>query len=373
MERLTHTQDVKRLKQVIPFKLFINQDQNSLSWYDVMPLDGAAVSGIPYQHSIYHLRDKLLKAQQPDPNDLNILAALLLGQGDRLHPPDLWSKLAELLSLWMANELTGNGNRLLRMQAARLNYYIEALISNSEDYQNSILAEHNLPGSKPWDYVEHQESSWWISSGSPSLYRQNQQDIQTWHLALPTQLDPLPDGRLAVGSIYSHGAMLGNGHNWQRLEHSEPVPLVFQHEKHLYFLDHFGRIWRDSPREYILSAACRQVHFARYSDGRVYCLDNSDYGHITIIEMGTNSYRRQSVLPVRVCNDITFGVSCYYLIDKQQGSVFKFDQSFTFLSRVLSFGRGKGCLLDPVAIHADSEKISIVSWLSNKLTTIGLF
>jgi hypothetical protein len=61
------------------------------------------------------------------------------------------------------------------------------------------------------------------------------------------------------------------------------------------------------------------------------------------------------------------------LIDKQQGSVFKFDQSFTFLSKILSFGRGKGCLLDPVAIHADTEKISIVSWLSNKLTTIAPF
>jgi hypothetical protein len=373
MERFTHAQDVKQLKQVIPFRFFISQDQNSLSWYDVMPLDGAAVSGIPDQHSISHLRDKLLEAQQPDPNDLNILAALLLGQRGCLRPHDLWSKLAELLSFWMANELTANGNRLLRMQAARLNYYIETLISDSEDNRKSILAERNLPGSKPWDYVEYQESSWWISSGSPSLYRQNQQDIQTWHLALPTQLDPLLDGRLAVGSIYSDGAMLWNGHNWLRLEHSEPVPLVFQYERCLYFLDHFGKIWRDSPRECILSSTCRQVHFARYSGGRVYCLDNSDYGHITIVEMATNSCRRQSVLPVRVCNDITFGVSCYYLIDKQQGSVFKFDQSFTFLSKILSFGRGKGCLLDPVAIHADTEKISIVSWLSNKLTTIAPF
>lgn len=363
------------MHQKIPYRLFISQDHDSLSWYNLMPLDGASVSDIPDQHDINHLRDKLLQAQQPDPAELNILAALLLGQKDQLDPLDKWQRLAELLSLWMAQELTSGGSRLLRMQAARLNYYIETLISasDSERDQQIILDEYGLLGEKHWDYVKHLNSSWWISSGLPSLYRQDLQSIQTWHLELPTQLDPLPDGRLAVGSIYSNGAMLRDEKHWLRLTHTEPVPLVFQYDEHLYFIDHHGSIWSDAPRECVKHTACRQVHFARYSNGRVYCMDNSDYGHITIVDMATSTHHRQSVLPVRVCNDIAFGEDCYYLIDKQQGSVFKFDQNFIFISRVLSFGRGKGCLLDPVAIHADTEKIHVVSWLSNKLTIIARF
>lgn len=359
----------------VTFENFCNAELDSLYWYDSLPGDGIRVCEMPHGLSIEQLRDKLLSAEVMQANDIDLLAAHLLGLSSRLCSPEIWKTLAQRLSRTMAEQLTGCGNRALRMRAQRLNYYIEALIAPppSRQDQELVAVEQTLQGLKPWDYLEHMGSTWWISSGSPNIYRRNESTQQQWTLGLPTQLDPLSIDRLSAGSIYSKGAYIYCDGNWSHLAHYAPIPLVFEYDSELFFLDHFGHIWHAQPRRPIGRVTCKQAHFARYFNGMVYCLDNSDYGHISTFDMTSGHVERQSVQPVQVCNDLVVTDEYCYLIDKQQGSVFKFDRHFRFLERRLQFGRHDTQLLDPVSIRMTGKHLQVVSWLSQKLTRLRVF
>lgn len=361
--------------RVLTFEAFTNAEQDSLFWYDVLPGDGASVSGIPDTRTIGRLLNDLLTAREPKPGDIDILAGRLLGYDEPLKPLNAWQSLARRMSHTMAEQLTADGNRSLRMRAQRLNYYIETLIADSpsESDRQLLIAERTLVGMKPWDFLEHQGATWWISSGAPNVYRDNGARLEHWTAGLPTQIDPLPDGRLSVGSIYSNGALLYGENGWSELTHQHPVPLVFEYDGTRCFLDHSGQVWRDTPRQPIGRVSCRQVHFARHFDGILYCLDNSDYGHITMFDMASHLSRRQTVLPVQVCNDIVVDDECCYLIDKQQGSIFRFDPDFSYVSRALSFGRGENRLLDPVGLRICNGRLLVTSWLANKVTVTRRF
>lgn len=363
------------LRSIISFESFINQERDSLSWYDRLPLDGVSVAPLPGLYSIVQLRERLLASYQPDCCDLELLAAHLLGANELPLPHDPWRKLTAKLSYWMAQELTYNGNRLLRMQLQRLVYYIETLIADAPHLRDLdlIVEEHTHLSAKPWDWLHLKDSTWWIASGSPSIFRTIGDTRQCWNLPLPTQLDVLSDTCLSVGSIYSAGAYLFESGQFKKLVHPKPVLVVFEHKQMRFFLDHDGSLWRDQPREWIMRLPCRQIHFARYWEGRLYCMDNSAYGSITVLDLGMLSASRRATLPVRVCNDIGFGSDGYFLIDKQQGSIYKFDLDFVFQDQALSFGRGYGRLLDPVSIHVDIDSIAVTSWLDDKVTILRYF
>ncbi len=357
------------------FEDFVNTGLDSLSWYDLLPGDGASINDIPEAVSIDQLRERLLSTDRLKPLDIDLLAAHLLGITKPIKPLNSWKVLAQHISRFMSEQLKANGNRSLRMRAQRLNYYIEALIAErpSESDKQLLIAEKNLKGMKPWDFVKHHGATWWISSGAPNIYRDNDNHLEQWTLDLPTQLDPLPNGDLSVGSLYSNGALLHGVNGWSRLSHPHPVPLIFIRNGTRFFVDRHGRVWRDLPRQQVGQASCKQVHFARYFNGIVYCMDNSDYGNITLFDMEASISRGYSVLPVQVCNDIAVTDEYCYLIDKQQGSVFKFDRCFNFVSRALSFGREEACLLDPVSLRRYRDKLLVTSWLANKVTILRCF
>lgn len=382
MERITNAQTLKMQvqtgatrKRVLSFDNFAHADQDSLLWYDLLPGDGASVSGIPDTRSPDQLRDELLSAGEAKAEDIDLLAACLLGRDTPLEPRTSWQVLARHLSRIMAGQLTASGNRSLRMRAQRLNYYIEALTAcrTSEADKRLVIAERTLMGMKPWDFLEYQGARWWVSSGAPNIYRDDGTRLEHWTAGLPTQIDPLPDGSLSAGSIYSKGAFLYGANGWSTLPHRQPVPLVFEYGGTRYFLDHYGEVWRDIPRHPVGRVPCRQVHFARHFNGILYCLDNSEYGKISLFDMASGSSRQRSVLPVQVCNDIAITGEWCYLIDKQQGSVFKFDPDFTYVSRALAFGRGEACLLDPVGLRIDHGRLLVTSWLANKVTVLHCF
>lgn len=361
------------LESIITFEVFSNAALDSLYWYDRLPGDGVSVCEIPDSRSVDQLRDELLSAKELNLAEIDLLAARLLGRSVPLANHLRWKELAQRLSRAMSEQLTASGNRALRMRVQRLNYYIEALIIDSLSDQRLVTSECTLQAEKPWDYVEHLSAKWWVSSGSPNIYRDDGALLEQWTLGLPTQLDPLPDRRIAAGSIYSNGAYIHDGYKWQVLAHDAPVPLVFEYDSELFFLDHLGQLWRNNPRQPIGSVPCRQVHFARHFNDVVYCLDNSDYGHITTFNMAHKSCKRYSVQPVQVCNDLVVSAQYCYLIDKQQGSVFKFDLNFQFLERRLQFGRKETQLLDPVSIRMAENHLQVVSWLSQKLTQLRIF
>lgn len=355
---------------------FIAEPANPLTWYDLLPGDGIEVSGIPDPRTSKELAEALQASPAASSATLlDLLSARLLGEAQDIADAPGWRRLAEQLSQVMASQLTQSGDRSLRMRSQRLNYYIQALIDRTHSPEDAslVISETELQGSKPWDFIHWNGACWWLTSGDTNIHRQTPATEEAWSCGLPTQLDPLPDGLLAIGSIYTPGASITDGASWRALTHPLPVPLVFDHNGILHFVDHSGDIWRDAPRTRIGDVPCGQVHFARHIDGVVYCLDNADFGHVTTFDMTNRKSVRHAVAPVQVCNDIAVANDHIYMIDKQQGSVFKFDRDFRFMRRALRFGRGPGCLLDPVALRHQEGRLSVVSWLSGRLTTLHPF
>ncbi|MBP6096252.1 MAG: hypothetical protein KBF58_05745 [Methyloversatilis sp.] len=355
---------------------FVGSQTDPLTWYDLLPGDPVRISGMPDNRPGGELADALLAADSPDdPALLDLLTARLLNDTDDLSRYPHWRELATRLSRLMCSQLAAGGSRPLRMRAQRLNYCIQSLLDRGRpaDFTVSDLCEVTLPGSKPWDCVAHQGARWWLTSDELNVHREDASGAVSWRRGLPTQLDPLPDGRLSVGSIYTPGAHLVDGLKWTEIAHDQPVPLVFEHDGGLYFLDHSGVIWRDRPRAVLWRTPCSQVHFARLIDGVIHCLDNADFGHITCCDIASGAIARHATDPVQVCNDVTLAGGHIYMIDKQQGSVFKFDRDFRFIGRALRFGRGPGELLDPVGLRFQGERLRVVSWLSGRLTELRPF
>ena len=73
---------------------------------------------------------------------------------------------------------------------------------------------------------------------------------------------------------------------------------------------------------------------------------------------------------ILIVNDICKFNKTYYIIDKMQGSVFSFDESFKFLKRKLNFGKEPERLYDPISIFMENEELCIISWLNKYMNKI---
>ncbi len=361
----------------ITYAEFVKSDLDSLTWHDLLPGDKVTITSVPDAPVAEKIGELLLEPENTaNQGFIDHLAAKIINNSFSNASSRLWQDLAAKLSAIMAANLHAKGDRPLRMRAQRLNYYLQALIDKNAPAGDNdlVLSETVLDGSKPWDYIRHENVEWWLSSDSKKIrYRETGGQPQFSNFGLPTQIDLQPGGVLSFGSLYTDGATLWDHGEWQHIEHEIPVVLVFEHDGQRFLLDHRGRIWKDQPRRLLFESPRPQVHFARYFEARVFLLDNSDFGHITVIDMESGLVNRQSVLPVQVCNDITATDQAYYLVDKQQGSVFKFDTEWNYLARALTFGRGRAALLDPVALRCQDDRLFVVSWLNARLTELKLF
>ena len=64
-----------------------------------------------------------------------------------------------------------------------------------------------------------------------------------------------------------------------------------------------------------------------------------------------------------------------YVVDKQQGHIFKFDPEFRPVSRQCGFGRGPGRLFDPIVIHPapDGTRLQVMNWVPGSIVTVPRF
>lgn len=361
----------------IPITEFTAGHLDSLTWYDLLPGDPVSVDGDDDPRSAAMCAAEILdRASLEDESLVDLVALKLLNGCSSTSSFRRWPELANRLSQVLARNLTMTGSRRLRMRAQRLNFYLHAVIDAGRPIEGEelVLSERLLPATKPWDYLRRDGQEWWISSDKLNIHSSAGGGGEShWHVGLPTQIDLQPDGLLAFGSLYTPGAAVTDGRIWETIEHDTPVVLVFVHEGRRFILDHTCRLFIDSPRQLVAQLPRPQTHFARYADGCVHLLDNSDFGHLTVYDMASGHSERISILPVQVANDIAVSPDARYLIDKQQGGVFKFSRKWRFEHRVLRFGRGPARLQDPVSIRLDGDRLLIVSWLTAKLTELKVF
>ncbi|PZU52870.1 MAG: hypothetical protein DI561_11170 [Thauera sp.] len=360
----------------IDFTQIAGAETDPLTWYDRLPGDDVRVSGIPDGEDCAQLLDALLARPQPDDvRRIDLLTARLLDSPPSVSDERPWRELAARLSALMCRQLAAGGDRALRMRAQRLNYCIQACVdrSHGDDAASVALDELTLSGSKPWDCIERDGERWWLTSDRENVHRDGRRGRASFTRGLPTQLDMLPDGRLSIGSIYTDGAWLTDGDDWLHIDHARPVVMAFEHSGELHILDNGGTVWRWPSRSPVLQAPCRQLHFARLFGTTLYCLDNCDFGHVTRLDLASGQAARVATAPVQVCNDIVEADDVVYLIDKQQGSVFKFTRDFEYIERRLAFGRAPRHLLDPVSLRLSDGKLRVVSWLTGRLTSLSTF
>lgn len=360
---------------VLSFADFTSGQLDSLSWYDLgagtaLQIPDCPALPLPIDQDLANLPAADFLAQ------VQVLSALCLTGRLSLDLTTL-RRLAFQTSQVMSRELTALGNRGLRMWAQRLNYGLQPLICAAEPAADlaDLVAERILPGNKPWDALRWGEDGLvWITSDPVNLHLTQGTTLSELTLDLPTQIDPLDDGSLSIGSLYAHAAtILHKDGSMTTVTHHAPLLVLFDWNGSRYILDKAGAVTDCRTGQRVHQAPCPQVHFARFFDGILYLLDNGDFGHVTLLRLADGQITRQPTLPVQVCNDILVTEDSHYLIDKQQGHVFVFDRDWRYRDRRLSFGTGRGQIADPVSLRRAGDGMSCISWLSGKMTELRFF
>jgi hypothetical protein len=357
-----------------------------LQWYDTLPGDTVSIPSIPHGIGASDLVRRLNRCADiaKEERAIDHLAALLLNQPPALEPSEhtVYQTLAKTLSCLMSENLTTSGSRPLRMKAQRLLYYIQMVLSlseknNTHSLPSTNIEEHTLNLEKPWDFLPTDQGAWSVSCDRDVNIHHYQPNHVTPHQSLrnglPTQINKFSENGICFGSIYSNGASLLHNGSWEQLTHEHPILLYFHYEGTGYFLDHFSNLYEATPRRKTQQFALTQVHFARFYGDTLYLMNNGDFSHISSYNMKTGDFLRINTAPVMVCNDMVETENRFYLIDKQQGSIFAFNKQWEYLTKRLSFGRGYGQLLDPVSIQLYKDRLYTVSWLSGKLTILSPF
>lgn len=157
------------------------------------------------------------------------------------------------------------------------------------------------------------------------------------------------------------------------LDHDLPIVLFFIHDHELLFLDYYGHIFREHDRECLATLDLWEVSRVRNIKGHLYVFDWTAPHSILIFNPDTNTAQKVRLKEILLGNDICMIHNCFYLLDKQQGSIFKFDSNFRFLERRLSFGKHPGRLYDPIALRFHQGKIFVLNWLSRKMVSVKFF
>ena len=364
----------------ITFEEFVNNSQNSLSWYDFLTIsEDLRIVNAPSYESVISAYKSIICDFSSDKElifALDIFSAYILNS---LKCPKSVNNEFDILltitsvSRLMALNLTALGSRSLRMRAQRLNYLLQSFATS-----HHLISSHSPPNTdnmivpfqKPWDFLFLDELEIFLYSEDSNVHIKKSSSSESCSIGLPTQLTMF-DGKIIRGSIYYCGYSVYTDNNIYSVEYPQPILLLFDFKGVVCALSHFGSIYSINSKQVIHKLPLTQVHFARLIDNKLFCLDNSSFGIIYSLCCVTGELFVHNILPVMVCNDICKHFNTYYLIDKQQGSVFLFDESFQYIDRYLDYGYSSNNLADPVAIHSSKDKIYVLSWLTSRITSFS--
>lgn len=285
-----------------------------------------------------------------------------------------WQGLADACTRSYARQLQPDGRRALRMRLGRVNFMLRALLDLERADDAAILTERRLEQRFPWDWLPLPEGELVAASQELNLhYMRAGQTPVAMRLGLPTQLDALADGRVAIGSCYSDGWQAWGGKAPEVFTRPRPVVLVFEQDGERYELDADGAVRRSGNTEMWAQMPLRAVWRARRLGSRVVAADWGEAGSLAVLDLDTWRCGKIGTGPVLITNDICELDGRYYLIDKMQGRVFAFDLDFSPLGARMHFGKGYGKLYDPISIRVHQGNLHVLSWITSSLVTIRPF
>ncbi|MCX7164732.1 MAG: hypothetical protein NTV11_00470 [Rhodocyclales bacterium] len=352
----------------------------SFQYYRLLPSDGLALAA-DWPAADLQAIGGILSApggvEQGNEADIDALGFALLAHGAKPLPDGVdWKSLADRLSLLYARQLKPDGSRALRMKAARANFFLRDLLDISADKDDTAFHERRFPDGFVWDWLPWNDGEIIADSRSENIhYRSSpERDWQSLSVGLPTQMDIVSAGSVAVTSCYSDGwYKWAPGDSAKLFPHHCPVVLAFDFQGDCFFLDRYGAVFCEGHRQPLVRLPVDTVWRARLVDGKVFVSDWSEPRRLTVLDTDGWQISVIDSGPVLLTNDLCKVGETYYVIDKMQGRVFSYDANFVPKGARMSFGKGAGCLYDPITLRFHQGNLCVLSWLTGALTEMSPF
>lgn len=315
--------------------------------------------------------------EQGKDEDLDALTLATLAHGAVPLPDTVdWKSLADRLALLYARNLKRDGSRALRMKAARANFFLRDLLDVSFGNDAAVTQERRFPAGFVWDWMPWNAGEIIADSRRSNIhYRSGSgQDWQSFSAGLPTQMDVVSAGTVAVTSCYSNGWFRwAPGGGARLLLHHCPVVMAFAVQGDCFFIDRYGVVFREGRPDPLIRLPVDTVWRARLVDGKVFVSDWGEPRRLTVLDPDGWQISVIDSGPVLLTNDLCKVGEAYYVIDKMQGRVFSYDESFVAKDERMSFGKAVGRLYDPITLRFHDGNLHVLSWLTGALAEIRPF
>jgi len=360
-----------------------------LDYYKTLPSTEHSLTGDWPQKeelcsAVERVKNALSTNQIANSHDISTLQAgifFLASTKQSLPEDSRWSSLSELLSKEYAKSLgSSHSDHKYRMSIQRLNYYIQFGLGQNLPHQEKVIKFKNLEIEYCWDYIqirsnEQGDIHCYISSQKGNNFHLiNSSGVETgYNVGLPTQMDISPNGKIYIGSCYSNGYWEWEREYTQPTYHDleEPIVLSFDFEDKTWNVASSGVIYRQGVS--CFESPVEKVWTARQIDKNIFLSDWSIFGKMYKYNLQSKQGEWIDISPIHLLNDICRSGDFYYMIDKQKGAIFKFDENFNYINQMLNFGSGQGKLFDPISLRADSNTLGVISWITSEYNQIEIF
>jgi len=347
-------------------------------YYDLLPTDGRPIdlSCLP-ESSWGDLFSVLIDSTLDtiEQSRLDELALFLLQAADRDLPRRQLRALADHFSLLYVQALHERTKHVRKkMSVQRLNFFLRNILDTQVPTVPGA-SETKLRHLCPWDWTIQEETEIYVVSGRPNLVVLRGGAETDLHLGLPTQVDVIDEGLFSIGSYYSDGGYRFSNRGAEFVPHDAPIILQFRFDGREWFLDSRGRLMDGSSGKVLCVAPTSHVTRARRFGRMLYVMDWTVASIIHTFDLVQQSWQTRSTPGVFLPNDLLRLDDDLYVVDKQQGHLFKFDPEFRPVDRQCGLGRGPGRLFDPIAIHASSDgtRLQIMNWVPGSIVSVPRF
>jgi hypothetical protein len=359
---------------------FHARPMDMVAFYDAMPNDGLILEGAcplnPEELTEALHRLKSMDVLQADIALLDDITMYLITQRVDASLHGLLDVVAQAARLGFVSLIQGEkSNRPLRMRLVHLNFAILTVLDagistwEAEDFV--------LPFRAPWDFLRMPHVTVWITSDDDNVIIQLGETSHIMRLGLPTQVDALDECSISIGTVYDNGLWLWDGFEAQHVAHARPLLVAWQHDGNGYVIDSEGFIFALSEKRIVGAQVAvvpiNQISKCRKIENKLFLFDWTDAFVFSVVDLADYSCKLIAVPEVAVVNDVVQVGAFFYLADKLQGMVFKYDVNFIFCGKALAFGCKHGQLIDPISLRYDEGMLCVLSWITHKVTRLPVF
>lgn len=353
---------------------FLSRTLDPLRYYHFLPSDDLHIDGAIAGTSARVLGERLgsMGADSAAIAVMDELSVSLINEFDALAGDASWRPLADRMAGWYAQQLRPGGSKPIRMRAQLINFFLRDIIDAGKP--TGDFKSEPLEALCPWDFMRLPDEDIWLTSDPDNVVRKRRDGTEIrLRCGLPTRMDLLGDGQIAIHSLYSNGGWLLKGSDVNEIKHDTPIVMLFHRHGRLHFVDFRTRVFDATTGEQLGGPHLEQAHFARLVGNRIFLIDCCKVGKLYELDVESLELVEYDIAPILICNDVCRASDRFYLVDKEQGSVFAFDEHFTFLEQRLVFGRAPGRLWDPAAIRSVDGRLQVLNWFASSIVTLDTF